>query len=324
MDELTAVRGDEPVPAAAAKAREYLAAAAGSENTKRAYRADWRDFTGWCEANGRIPLPADPATVALYLADRADQLAHSTLVRRRAAIARLHNEANQPNPCDSHAVRQVLAGIARTHGTTTTQAKAVTVGQVRAVCRALEDSPIGVRDRVIWLVGFAGGLRRSELVGLDHADLEQVEEGITATIRRSKTDQQAAGRTVALPYGSDPATCPVRAIDAWGGTLAAQGFEPTAGPLVRPVDRHGTIAERRLSAAAIALAVERGLRAAGINPDDYTPHSLRAGFVTAARKAGADAAAIQRQTGHSSLSSLAGYIREADLWADSAAARLGL
>lgn len=188
----------------------------------------------------------------------------------------------------------------------------------------MEDSPIGARDRVIWLVGFAGGRRRSELVELNHEDLEAVEEGITASIRRSKTDQRGSGRSIALPYGSDPATCPVRAIAAWRGKLVTQGFEPTAGPLVRPVDRHGTIGDRRLSAAAVALAVERGLTGAGIRPDDYTPYSLGAGFVTAARKAGADAAAIQRQTGHKSLTSLAGYIREADLWADAAAARLGL
>lgn len=108
MSEL-ADRGSPPVASettgAIAKARQYLRAAAGAENTKRAYRADWRDFAGWCEDHDRIPLPAEPATVALYLADRAGELAHSTLERRRAAIARLHREANEPDPCDSHAVR---------------------------------------------------------------------------------------------------------------------------------------------------------------------------------------------------------------------------
>jgi integrase len=99
-------------------------------------------------------------------------------------------------------------------------------------------SLLGVRDRALLLLGFAGAMRRSELVSLDVDDLARADEGLVIRIRKSKTDQVQAGRKVGIPYGTAKETCPVRAIDAW---LEAAGIEE--GPLFRPVNRHGQVLE---------------------------------------------------------------------------------
>jgi hypothetical protein len=59
-------------------------------------------------------------------------------------------------------------------------------------------------------VGFAGAFRPSELVGLDVADLQFTGDRLVITLRRSKVDQEAEGRKLGVPYGSNPDTCPVR------------------------------------------------------------------------------------------------------------------
>ena len=94
------------------------------------------------------------------------------------------------------------------------------------------DSLKGLRDRALLLLGFAGAFRRSELVALDVADLEETDDGLKVTIRRSKTDQEGHGETIAIVRGS--AACPVKAVKAW---LAASGI--SEGPLFRPVAKGG-------------------------------------------------------------------------------------
>jgi integrase len=103
-------------------------------------------------------------------------------------------------------------------------------------------SLIGVRDRALLLVGFAGAFRRSELVSLDVADIAFNADGLVVQVRRSKTDQEGEGRKVGLPFGSNPLTCPVRSLRAW---LDMAGI--VSGPIFRPVDRHGNLGTQRLT-----------------------------------------------------------------------------
>jgi integrase len=135
---------------------------------------------------------------------------------------------------------------------------------------------------------------------------------------RSKTDQEAKGRTVGIPYGSHRETCPVRSYTHWPKLSAMR-----EGPVFRPVNRHGHVADTRLSDRAVDRIVERAARAAGLD-ERYSGHSLRAGFATAAAAAGAPIDAIKRQTGHKSLEVLHGYIREGSLFRNNAAAQVGL
>ncbi len=304
--------------AAAARAREY-AAKSKSANTLRGYAADWRHFRAWCEAQGLTALPAAPETVAVYLAALAETAKSSTLARRVSAISQAHQIAGFEPPTREAKVRTVMAGIRRVKGTAQKGKKPVVTADLARMIDLLPDNFQGLRDRALLLVGFAGAFRRSELVGLDIADLDFSPEGLVVTIRRSKTDPEGQGRKVGLPYGSHPQTCPVRAMQSWLELL-----DETSGPVFRAVDRHGHLASTRLSDKAVALIVKRAAGAAGFTEAEVAGHSLRAGLATAAAAAGVSERAIMAQTGHRSLTTLRKYIRDGSLFTENAAGKVGL
>ncbi|MGH2689686.1 MAG: site-specific integrase, partial [Actinomycetota bacterium] len=292
----------------AARAQEYVTAARAPA-TLRAYRSDWAEFSSWARDRDLVTLPAEPSTVALYLTDLAGLAKNSTLARRLASISAAHRAAGHPSPTDDPGVKAVWAGSRRTHGSVPDRAAPITVPLLRRMVDALPAGLGGLRDRALLLVGFAGALRRSELVALDVADVSERDEGLVIVLRRSKTDHEGAGREVGLPYGSNPATCPVRSLRVW---VDMAGI--TAGPLFRPVDRHGKISDNRLSAAGANRIVQRAVARTGADPRLYSAHSLRAGLATAAAEAGVPERSIMNQTGHRSLVVARGYIRRGSLF----------
>jgi integrase len=213
-------------------------------------------------------------------------------------------------------VRATLRGIKRMHGTAQREAKPLLKEDLFFVLDAMGDGMRDVRDRALLLLGFAGGFRRSELVGLDRSDIEHVRQGLIVTLRRSKTDQEGAGRKVGIPYGRTR-HCPVAALDAW---LAICKDEE--GPLFRPVDRHSRIFLERLSAEAVSLVIKERAAMAGIEPAGLSGHSLRAGFATSAAQAGVSTLKIRAQTGHASDAMLGRYIRDGELFTGNAAGAL--
>jgi site-specific recombinase XerD len=301
-----------------ARAHAYLHQAKAA-NTRRAYRADWADFVAWCAKYRRQPLPALPDTVAYYLADCSERLKVSTLQRRLATIAEAHRAAGHESPNRHARVRLVWQGIRREKGIAQDHKKPALTKHIRLMVAHLPDTLLGQRDRALLLLGFAGAMRRSELVGLDVSDVAQADEGLIVTIRRSKTDQAGHGRKVGIPFGESPETCPVRAVHGW---LGASGVED--GPLFRPVNRHGQVLKQRLSGWAVAEVVKRSLKVAGKSARGYSGHSLRAGLVTQAAIAGASERSIQEQSGHRSLLVLRRYIRDGSLFRENAAAKVGL
>lgn len=300
------------------QARLY-AAAAKAPNTRRAYASDWRHFAAWCTQHHFQMLPAQPETVALYLTALAATAKTSTLTRRVSAIAQAHGYAGSPSPTHDLLVRTVFAGIRRSKGTAQVGKRPVTIEDLRRLTAALPATLLGKRDRALLLLGFAGAFRRSELVALDVEDLQFGSDGLAVTIRRSKTDGEGQGRTVGIPYGSHPGTCPVRATQAWLDQIGSED-----GPLFRPVNRHGHLATTRLSDKAVALVVKKRMKAIGLDAGEFAGHSLRAGLATAAARAGVPERAIMAQTGHRSLTTLRKYIREGSLFLENAAARVGL
>ena len=307
-----------PLVPLADQARDY-ARAPKAANTLRAYRADWRHFAAWCERHGRSALPAAPETVALYLAELGGQRKTATIGRRLTAIAQAHKAADHGTPTTQATVKAVWAGIRRTHGTAQEGKAPALTEDVRRMVTALPDKLLGTRDRALLLVGFAGAFRRSELVALDVADVAETGDGLVVTLRRSKTDQEGAGRRIGIPYGSNPLTCPVRALRAWLELTTI-----AAGPLFRAVDRHGRLGPGRLSDKAVALVVKRAAAAAGLDPSRYAGHSLRAGLATAAAAANVPERVIALQTGHRSTKILRRYIRAGSLLRENAAASAGL
>ena len=295
--------------------------AAKAPSTLRAYRSDWEHFAAWCGQNDLCELPATPETVALYLGDSSQTLRPATLNRRLTSINKAHRAVGHPAPAglDDPVVGETLKGIRRLQGTEQASKQPLFTDDLRKMVDALPLTPIGVRDRAILLLGFAGAFRRSELALLETAQLNLSREGLVVRVSRSKTDQEARGREVAIPYGSDPATCPVRAIRAW-----LDAAQLTAGPLFRRIDRHGHINTRPLHKDSIGQIVKRAALAAGLDPTLYAGHSLRAGFCTQAYMNGAREFDIMRQTGHRSIETLRRYVRGRSLFRDNAAAKLGL
>jgi integrase len=306
-----------PAPACVEEFREKAKAA----NTRRAYRADWEHFALWCGTRGRAALPATPDTVAWCLAENAPQLKVATLQRRLAAISKTHQAAGWPSPASrSHAiVRETWKGIRRVQGIAQIAKSPLLPADLRRIASVLPSGLAGTRDRALLLLGFAGALRRSELVGLNFEDLDFREEGLVVTVRRSKTDQEGEGREIGVPYGSDPATCPFRAVRAWVRVSGIGG-----GALFRPVDRSGNLGQGRLSDKSVALLVKRYTKAIGKDSASFSGHSLRAGLVTAAALAGVSERSIMAQTGHRSADMVRRYVRGCSLFQDNAAARTGL
>jgi integrase len=300
------------------RAREFIQQAKAA-STVRAYQSDWRHFSVWCGERNLIALPATPDIVGLYLAELAETHRPSTLTRRVSAISQAHQIAGQVSPTDSTCVRLVMAGIRRAKGTAPRTKAPALASDIRAMIGAMQDGLLATRDRAVLLVGFAGALRRSELVALNHNDVEVTREGLVVTLRRSKTDQEAQGRKIGIPYGSDPRTCPVRALEAWLDESCI-----SEGPLFRYVNRHGKLQPGRLSPYAVALVVKRRAAVAGLDPSRYAGHSLRAGLATAAAIGGASERAIMQQTGHRSVVMVRRYIRDGSLFRENAAAKTGL
>ena len=312
-------KGTDVVPSPAfEQVREYIRASK-AENTLRGYRADWREFCGWCEARELCALPANPETVAGYLAECAERLKVGSIQRRINAIVEAHKAVALDSPTHHAMVTNTMKGIRRTKGLVPAQKAPALTDDIRAMVDAAGDGIIGVRDRALILLGFAGAFRRSELVGLDVEGCTFGKDGLTTTLRRSKTDQDGAGRKIGIPYGSNPETCPVRVLQSW---LEQAGI--TSGSLFRSISRHGRLQPRRLSGIDVARVVKKLAERAGLDPAKYAGHSLRAGHATSAAIAGASERSIMNQTGHRSVQMVRRYIRDGSLFRENSAGKLGL
>jgi site-specific recombinase XerD len=292
-----------------------LAKAEKAQSTRKAYRTDFRIFKAWCDAKGVASLPAAPETVASYLAAHGARSKPSTLGRRVAAIRYAHKLAGLAPPTDAEGVKATMRGIRRTFGSARVRKAPAVSGKMLGMVATAPNNLAGIRDRALLLLGFAGAFRRSELVALDVADIEETETGFLVCIRSSKTDQEAIGRTIAIPRGDF--ACPVKALRAW---LDAAAIE--AGPIFRPIDRAGTVRASRLTCRSVANFVKAYAARAGFDAGTYSGHSLRSGFLTSAAAKGASIFKMMDQSGHKSVDTLRGYVRDAELFKDHAGAGL--
>lgn len=285
-------------------AEEY-AAAATSENTTKAYASDWRGFTGWCARHQLMPLPAEPLTVALYVTWEARSgRTTSTIRRHAAAIARIHRDHGHPNPLWDPRVAQVLEGIARTHRSAPKKKVALLRDPVTQIVERIDVATTdGLRDRALILLGFALGLRRSELVAIHVDGLSPDHDGLRIRLGGSKTDQTGRGHEFLLPYATGGHPCPVRAVRAW-----IDHAQITGGPIARRLHRGGKIGAG-LSPQSVALIVKRRAEAAGLNPADFAGHSLRSGFTTQAVRDGHRLEQIADVTRHKDRRTMDEYIR---------------
>ncbi len=300
---------------------KLFAASSKSEATKKAYRADFKHFSEWCIGHSLNPLPARPETVAFYITTLADQeFATSTIERRLVAISQAHKLTGHQTPTTAQSVREVWKGIRREQGTAQISKRPLLTVELRRIIQQLTPHRlIDVRDAALLLIGFAGGLRRSELVGLDLGDIEERVRGLVLEIRRSKTDQEGEGQKVGIPCGRNEETCPVRRLQTW-----IQRAEIDSGPIFRLVLKGGGIRPKRLSGRGVNLVVKKHVETIGLNPAKYGAHSLRSGFATEAAKNGASEREIMRQTRHRSREVVRRYIKDGGIFRSNAAEKLGL
>jgi site-specific recombinase XerD len=322
--------------------------ASKAANTRRAYQIDWQHFADWCRRQSLSPLPATAEMVGNYISSLAENgyveyrknntgevtpvhrdYTAATIGRRIAAISQAHkfyldHQASEEerkklvNPTKTAHVHAIFAGIKRTIGTAQVRKQAATVEVIRALVDVLDDDIKGVRDRALLTVGFAGGFRRSELVALDIGDITFTPKGVIILVRRSKTDQEARGEEVGIPYGTSLQTCPVRSLTRW-----LDASEITSGAIFRSVNRHGQIGER-LTANGFVRALKDIAKRAGFDPKDFAGHSLRRGFITTADECGKSEEAIMRQTRHQSVMTMRRYLERRDPFADNASEGIGL
>jgi integrase len=261
-----------------------------SPTTEKIYADDWNAFRDWCLDHRAPYLPAPPAIVAAYLAGRAATLGRSGLRLVLAAIAFHHRRAGHLWSSGDPVIATVMRGILREQKRPVRPAAAITSTEIRLLLSGCGDDPggaaglPGLRDRALLLTCFAGGLRRSELVGLDREDVRFTPEGLVLRIRHSKGDQEGEGADVGIARGSRPHTCPVRAMEIW---LRRAGI--TYGAIFPRLTAAGTNEGRltgngvwkilRRLAAQVEMVVDDGER--------LSPHGMRAGFITEAYLNGA-------------------------------------
>ncbi|WP_300042673.1 tyrosine-type recombinase/integrase [uncultured Paracoccus sp.] len=297
-------------------ARDY-ARHAVAPNTQRAYARDWADFARWCRMRGADPLPASPQLVGLYIADLAATLSVASIERRLSGLGWGYTQRGQPlDRADRH-IATVLAGIRRRHARPPQQKHAIMPDELVDMLATLPHDLRGLRDRAILLIGFAGGLRRSEIVALDHGEgdtldqagwIQVLDGGLLITLQ-GKT----GWREVEIAPGSSDQTCPVHALRQWLH-FARISF----GPVFVAVSRDGLKATAdRLSDKHIARLIKRAVLDAGLRPDLppdqrarlYSGHSLRAGLASSAE---VDERHIQKQLGHASAEMTRRYQRRRD------------
>jgi integrase len=206
-----------------------------------------------------------------------------------------------------------MQGIRREQGAAPNRKAPATVDRLAAMVAHADSRTLkGKRDRALLLFGFASAMRRSELVALTVADLEETKRGLLVTLRHSKTDQESHGHQRAIPFGRRDETCPVAALNVW---LEAAGI--SEGKLFRSVSRHGQVGES-MSTRAVADVVKLYAQRAGLDASEFSGHSLRAGFVTSAAEKGRSTERIMDHTGHQSAAMVRVYTRRVDAFTDHA------
>jgi integrase len=287
---------------------EHYAAAATAANTQLAYGKDLARFADW---GGKIP--ASPAVICDYLSEHAATHKPSTLTRWLASISQAHLMQGLDSPCRSIEVRRTLRGIKRAHGAKPRRVAPALRDEVLAMVKAMPDSLAGRRNRALLLVGFAGALRRSELAKLRVQDVTFDMRGMILALGKTKTDQSGEHDEIAIPFAKGNA-CPVKALKAW---LAQSNI--TKGAIFRAISKGGKVGQRALNPHSIAQLIKAFALAAGMDPTDYSGHSLRAGLATSSAKDGKAFHKIKAQTRHRSDVTLLKYIRDAELFEDNAA-----
>jgi site-specific recombinase XerD len=289
-----------------------------ANNTVRAYKSDFNDFSLFCAQNGLKSLPSEPKIVSIYLTHLSTKDAKmSTIKRRLVSIGVIHKLKGFYMDTKHPLIIENMMGIKRRKGIIQKGKKPILINNLKSLINVIDqennDEMKKIRDRSIILIGFSGGFRRSEIVSLNYDDLEFVQEGLKITLKKSKTDQFGEGSIKGLPYFDNSQYCPVISLEKW-----IKVSKIDSGPLFRRFIKGSKLSEKRLTDQTIALIIKKYLKLTGIDSKNYSGHSLRSGFATSAAESGAEERSIMAMTGHKSAEMVRRYIKEANLFKNNA------
>ena len=288
-----------------------------ANNTLRAYKSDFKDFGAFCAKHGLSSLPSEPKIVSIYLTHLSKNFKISTIRRRLVSISMVHKLKGHYLDTKHPIITENLLGIKRVKGSIQKGKKPILINHLKSIVNVIDERKCEeikkLRDRSIILIGFGGGFRRTELISIDHEDLEFVPEGLKITIRRSKTDQFGEGMIKGLPYFSNGIYCPVTSLKKWLDVSKIK-----TGPIFRRFSKGSLLTDKRLTDQSVVLLMKEYLNLAGIENKNFAGHSLRAGFATVAAEFGADERSIMAMTGHKTTQMVRRYIREANMFKNNA------
>ena len=274
-------------------------------NTLRAYRADFKDFSAFCVKNSLSSMPTDPKILSLYLTHLSANSKFSTLKRRIASISVIHKMKGYYLDTKHPLIMENLHGIKRAKGSIQKAKKPLLINDLKIIINAIDQAKQSenkkFRDRALILIGFSGGFRRSELVNIEHDDVEFVNEGVKIFIKRSKTDQSGEGMIKAIPYFDNQLFCPVVSLKKWIANSKIQS---------------GKVFD--ISDKSVALMIKKYASLSGLDSNRYGGHSLRSGFATSTAESGAEERNIMAMTGHKTTQMVRRYIKEANLFKNNA------
>ena len=276
-----------------------------SSNTLRAYQSDYKDFSKFCVMNNFSSLPTEPKILALYLTHLSKTYKFSTLKRRLASISIIHKLKGHYIDTKHPLIIENLLGIKRTKGTNQKGKKPLLINDLKLLIKVIDECnekyTRKLRDKTIILIGFSGGFRRSELISIEHDDIEFVSEGVKIYVKRSKTDQSGEGMIKAIPYFDNEEYCPVKHLSLW---------------ITQSNIKKGKIFD--ISDKSVALIIKKYANLAGLDGNKYAGHSLRSGFATSTAESGAEERYIMAMTGHKTTQMVRRYIKEANLFKNNA------
>ena len=289
-----------------------------ANNTVRAYKSDFNDFSLFCAKNGFNSLPSEPKIVSLYLTYLSTKdLKMSTLKRRLVSIGVIHKLKGHYLDTKHPSIIENILGIKRRKGSIQKGKKPILINSLKQIINVIDEQDKSeikkFRDRSIILIGFSGGFRRNEIVSLNYDDLDFVSEGLKINLKRSKTDQFGEGFTKALPYFDNSQYCPVVSLKRW-----IEISKITSGAVFRRFSKGSKLSENRLTDQTVALLIKEYLKLVGIDSKNYSGHSLRSGFATSAAESGVEERSIMAMTGHKSTEMVRRYIKEANLFKNNA------
>jgi site-specific recombinase XerD len=288
-----------------------------ANNTLRAYKSDFKDFGSFCAKHGFNSLPSEPKIVSLYLTHLSKNSKISTLKRRLVSLSVVHKLKGHYLDTKHPIIVENLMGIKRLKGSIQKGKKPILINHLKSIINVIHEQKINdinkFRDKTIILIGFGGGFRRSEIISINHEDLEIVQEGLKINIKKSKTDQFGEGMTKGLPYFANELYCPVTNLKKW-----LEISKIKSGPIFRRFSKGSILTEKRLTDQSVVLLIKKYLKLAGIDNNNFSGHSLRSGFATVAADSGADERSIMAMTGHKTTQMVRRYIREANIFKNNA------